>query len=62
MSDNDLSRHPHSIRGRKDAWWYEEAAGINVVVERQSNTTQVMIPWRSIRYALARKAKEVRGE
>ena len=58
MSDKDLKRDPHSIRGRPDAWWYEEAAGLSVVVERQPKTTSVLIPWRAIRYALARKDDE----
>ena len=57
MSDKHLSNMPHNIRGRKDAWWYEENGGINVVVEPQGATTQVMIPWRSIKAALARKER-----
>ena len=55
MSNKHLSLEPHKIRGREDAWWYEEAKGINMVVEPQEQTVQIVIPWKAIKYALARK-------
>jgi len=57
-----LKNKPHAIRGREDVWWYEENGGINVVVEPQDTTIQVVIPWRSIRYALARKLRTRDGD
>lgn len=61
MATKHLSNDPHHIRGREDAWWYEESSGVLVVVEPQTRTTQVLIPWRSIRTALARKDKPQDG-
>ena len=57
MSDKHLNCNPHNIRNRPDAWWYEESKGINMVVEPQDRTTQIMIPWREIKNALARKER-----
>ena len=57
MSDKHLLSKPHNIGKRDDAWWYEVSHGISVIVEPQSNTTTVRIPWRSVRAALARKDK-----
>ena len=55
MSDKHLSLKPHSIRNRSDTWWYEDPKGINIVVEPQHRTTDITIPWRAIKNALARK-------
>ena len=59
MSNKDLEDAPHDLKKRDDAWWYEEKGGICVVVERKGwdDTTQIWLPWRSIRSALARKDK-----
>ena len=57
MSTKHLSLKPHGIRGRVDAWWYEDSHGIDVIVEPQKRTTTVTIPWRAIRAALERKDK-----
>ncbi len=58
MSDNDLKLSSHKLRGRYDAWWYEEAKGICLVVQFTSTITKTVdIPWREIRRALARKDK-----
>ena len=62
MSKKHLKRDPHDARvthGNAQAWWYEENFGICVVVEpRDDRTAQIVIPWRSIRAALARKDKQ----
>lgn len=55
MSDNDLRLNSHKLRGRRDAWWYEEPKGICVVIEFGVPAKMVEIPWREIRRALARK-------
>jgi len=63
MSDAHLHLSSHTLRSTTRAWWYEEAAGICVVQEywdrhdRYIGMTSVMIPWRAIRQALARKEK-----
>ena len=57
MSDKHLILKPHDIGSRNDAWWYEESMGVNVIVEPQDRTTQIMIPWRAIKAALARKER-----
>lgn len=60
MNDH-LQRTSHKIRGRKDAWWYEEGRGLAIVVECDPSTNRqtkiIDIPWRSIRAAVARKDK-----
>jgi hypothetical protein len=63
MADKHLDPRPHHVRGCDDAWWYEEPRGICVVVEGHDElgrklTKQRMIPWRSIKTALARKERE----
>ena len=58
MANKDLSRKCHKVRGRKDAWWSEEHAGIWVMCEPKRQTSQVLIPWRSIRTAMERKDRE----
>lgn len=55
MSDKDLLRTSHAIRGTTMVWWYEEEKGI-CVVGMVGQT--VVIPWRSIRGALKRKDKK----
>lgn len=63
MSDNDLKRNPHKIRGSKgEAWWYEESTGISIVQEFWSGKDFIgvrvsKISWTHIRRALARKDK-----
>jgi hypothetical protein len=63
VSEKHLQIDPHNIRGRKDAWWYEEPQGICVVVEPVRDewgryvAQTVKIPWRSIESALKRKSK-----
>jgi hypothetical protein len=54
---------PHEIRGNKHAWWYEETKGIEVIVHRDAinpgtGSAQLVIPWETIRQALARKDKK----
>lgn len=62
MSKKHLSRKPHSISN--DHWWYEENAGMNVVVSCTDNhgnyveTKQILIRWSGIRAALKRKDKK----
>lgn len=53
-----LKRTPHHPQGREDAWWYEEKRGIHVLIQTSFGTKQVLIDWRSIRAALARKDKK----
>jgi hypothetical protein len=63
MSTKHLQNNPHAIRGDTTAWWYEEEAGVCVVQQYLTprgtvfGTRSVVIPWRSIRGALARKDK-----
>jgi len=61
MSNKDLQLTSHNILPGK--WWYEEVAGIHVVIEardgqgRLIQTVSALIPWRSIKAALNRKVK-----
>ena len=57
MSEMHLKLDPHEIPKTRDAWWYEATGGIEVVVEPRDRVIIARIPWRSIRYALARKDK-----
>lgn len=63
MSDQHLKRTPHNIAHDQDVWWYEEPAGICVVQKYRDNTgvlhgtRSVVIPWRSLRAAMKRKAQ-----
>lgn len=58
MSDKDLWLKPHKVRGREDAWWYEEPQGISIVVNNETRGSKVVeIPWRLIRSALHRLDK-----
>lgn len=62
MSEEHLQRKPHAIRGTKMAWWYEQANGICVVQQYREadvhiGTVTTLIPWNSIRSALARREK-----
>ncbi len=52
MSKKHLKSTPHKID--KNAWWYEEGHGIDVVVLGKI----VVLRWRAIRAALARKDKK----
>lgn len=55
MAKDDLQRMPHKVRGRDDVWWYEEPAGISVVVQCGCLETKIVnISWRSLRAALRR--------
>lgn len=52
----------HKLKGRDDAWWYEENDGIHVVVEptmttMTERTKSVRIPWSSILKAAKRGGK-----
>ncbi len=51
MSQKHLRLTAHKINDY--AWWYEENGGISLVVKGRI----VVIPWKSIRAALARKDK-----
>lgn len=56
MASNGLRTAPHDIPKMLDkAWWYEEPAGIYVVVEPHESTQGFYISWRALRAALARK-------
>lgn len=65
MANEHLRRASHHVKGDAEGvrswWWYEENGGIRPVIEvkdRDGNycrTVQVLIPWASIRKALARK-------
>jgi len=62
MAKQHLSLSPHSIRGTKTAWWYEEDSGICVVQQHLEAgvhiaTVSTVIPWNSLRSALQRKDK-----
>ena len=61
MADTDLRRTSHKVRGTKNAWWYEEARGISVIVHRDaiqpSGAAEINIPWRQLRAALSRKER-----
>lgn len=50
--------YPHSVSNT--AWWYEENAGIVVVVQHASKqeTQQIQIRWTDLRRALGRKDKK----
>lgn len=54
MSNEHLLCTPHRIKGRKDAWWYEEADGICLVIEPQPKTEQITTPWSEIRIMMLR--------
>lgn len=61
MAKKHLSLNPHTIS--LTSWWYEENAGIRVLVEGFSGlsvktATEHVIPWRDIRRALARKDRK----
>ena len=59
MSKEHLSRKPHSIRGKKDIWWYETEKGIDVVTYRaEAGNVMGRIPWHVIRVALKRLDRE----
>ena len=58
MSAKHLQRTPHNVTTTQ--WWYEERAGITVVVACVQNqvlcgTTQTFISWRALKAALKRK-------
>lgn len=63
MSRKHLRRDPQRVGCAEDWWYYEENAGIAVVVELYDKETltkclgtrSVRIPWTRIRAALARK-------
>ena len=58
MANKHLRLKPHDIRNTDDVWWYEEPAGITLVVpDRASGHAVHLIQWRSVRAALARKDK-----
>lgn len=58
MSRKDLKCTPHALSNTQ--WWYEENAGITVVVEHLvggvwHDTSQAFISWKALRAALKRK-------
>lgn len=59
MRDKDLSQKPHKIKGTENVWWYEDSAGIELIVNYGGyNTGTHLISWRAIRNALKRKDKK----
>ena len=61
MSKKHLLDKPHEIiksSCSKSSWWYEENNGIMICVDPNTDLTMHLIPWRSIRNALARKDKK----
>lgn len=51
---------PHHFKDEENVWWYEENAGINIVVEQkfhEQGTTVLVIPWRTILAAAKRGDK-----
>ena len=61
MGDENLRLAPHKAKDKNEGypcWWYEEPRGIEVVVSVAAGKfSNITIPWRSIREALARKDK-----
>lgn len=57
MSNKDLSRKPHNVRGRPDIWWYEGVRGIEMYVEFEKHVEPVTIKWDLLRAALSRLDK-----
>lgn len=57
MSKNDLLLHSHKFTSTKDAWWYEDNAGIDVMVYPHVVCQHLKISWTAIRAALKRKDK-----
>jgi hypothetical protein len=62
MANKHLKTSPHSIGRRDDCWWYEEPAGVCVVIETYDGrggpvTKQLTIPWPALKAALSRKEK-----
>ena len=55
MANKDLWHKPHSLG---EIWWYETSAGIEIYFTVQERIDCRLIPWRSIRAALARKDKK----
>jgi hypothetical protein len=59
MSNKNLRRTAHEFKKEKRVWWYEETKGIRLVVNFGKGTVcQPIIPWKTIRAALARKDKK----
>ena len=61
MADKHLLREPQHVAGKKgEFWWYEENAGLIIVVPSDCGcgTKQVYISWRRIRGAIKRKDKK----
>lgn len=62
MSNDHLLLSPHDVE--EDCWWYEEPAGINIIVEHRTvtgqycKTKQYTIRWTSLRAALKRKDRK----
>lgn len=64
MAKKDLSPNPKKARMKygadAEAWWYEENGGIEIHIDPGKDLARhisFVIPWRSIRRALARKDK-----
>lgn len=58
--DRGLLLAPHQIRihrGCKEAWWYEDARGVDVHLELEGAHASVRIPWGQLKKALARLGK-----
>lgn len=62
MSRKHLRRDPQHVAKDQTWWYYEEPAGLTVVVEprapfgeKSATTRMVILPWSRIRAALKRK-------
>jgi hypothetical protein len=64
MANKHLRLSPHR---KKDEpwWWYEEPKGVAIELSHQmtgGRAVSVVIPWKSLRYALQRKDRVPDGE
>lgn len=57
MARKHLQIKPHTSKHHSWAWWYEDFAGIMVVMDKAQHPTLPVftIPWTAIRAALKRK-------
>ena len=58
MSNKHLKLEPHYPMGRRNWWWYETRAGMEILYGAEGQAVKYMlIPWSSVRAALKRKDK-----
>ena len=58
MASRHLSTKSHKVAGRHDVWWDEVNAGLFIYHQgKGGKVSEFLIPWRSLRDALARKDK-----